>query len=122
MRAFPPWIYSILGRRIDELEQVIAVEKATEEKESFCFEQFWNTLNSEQRQFYMEWEEQNSYLLARKKESLYVYGFLDGIQVASIFFEQTAQLNERKLPQQMEESKKKMNASPLEDNACDKSS
>ncbi len=121
MRAFPPWVHSIMGRRIDELEQAIPMDKAAEEKESSCFEQFWRVLNDEQRQLYMKWEGQNSPLLAKKKESLYVYGFLDGIQVVSVFFEHTAPLNELMPHQKADAPMKKTNASPLENSACDKS-
>lgn len=73
MRHFPSWVYAVLGRRMDGLEQLMSSDQLDDEKESALFQQFWNTLSPEQRQLYNEWEEQHSPLSGQeKRELLYV--------------------------------------------------
>ena len=121
MRHFPSWVYAVLGRRMDGLEQLMSSDQLDDEKESALFQQFWNTLSPEQRQLYNEWEEQHSPLLAKRKENFYMYGFLDGIHVFSVFSEQNSLLNELGYPNKVSSPAKGKKGNHPENNACDES-
>ncbi|MBW4081315.1 hypothetical protein [Paenibacillus sp. S150] len=96
MREFPPWVFAVFGRRVDWLDQQLQAKRDKQlegRKEFAAFQHFMELLNLEQRDLYCKWEEQRSLLAARERESLYLYGFFDGLHLQSIYADHAGPMN-----------------------------